>query len=376
MQFSVSSKALSVLVSNVGRVITSKNAIASLNNFLFSLEGTMLTITGLDIDNTLSGKIEVFNAEGEGKFLIDARRLTTLLKEFAEQPITFTVNDETLEMSVKSASGDYSMIGLAADQYPTYKNQTDAEGETNSFMCCGDTLLKGIDCTAFAVGTDDFRPPMMGIFLDVKPDGITFVATDTRKLVKYHSANVQPGIEASCIIHPKAAAIIKTIVAKEETITLEIASNLGILTTGTYTFVFLFIQGRFPDYNRVIPKNNDHTLMLNRKEVVSAIRRVSVFVEPGMGLVKAVAVDDGMSLKSVDTAMQTQGSENIACHYQDTEITIGLSAPYLLEIHNIIKADEVNWLLSDPSRPIVIQPVEQAEHEELTIVLMPMSIGE
>lgn len=243
MQFSVSSKALSGLVSNVGRVVNAKNAITSLNNFLFSLEGNTLAITGSDIDNALSGRIEVYANEGEGKFLIDARRLTTLLKEFAEQPITFTINDENLEVTVKSASGNYSMIGVSADQYPAYKKQTDAEGETASFMCSGDSLLKGIDSTAFAVGTDDYRPPMMGIFLDVKPEGI-------------------------------------------------------------------------------------------------------------------------------------QGNENIACHYQDGEITIGLSAPYLLEIHNIIKADEVNWLLSDPSRPIVIQPSTQAEHEELTIILMPMSIGE
>lgn len=354
MQFTVSSKALCAVVANVGRVISPKNAIASLNNFLFSLEGETLTITGSDIDNSLSGNITVTNPWGEGKFLVDARRLTSLLKELAEQPITFHINEDNMEIAVESASGRYLMIGVTAEQYPTFKKQEDAEGETKEFLCGGETILKGIDSTAFAVGTDDFHAPMMGIFFDIKEDGITFVATDTRKLVKFSTSQVQPGIVASCILHPKCANIIKSIVSKDDTLTIEIAANIGILSTESYKFIFSFIKGRFPDYNRVIPQNNPYAMTINRKELINALRRVNVFVDPGMNLVKARLTNDSIELKSADPSMQTQGNEKLSCQYDAEEMIIGLSSAYLIEIHNIIRSDEVVWHLADQSRPVEI----------------------
>ncbi|MDE6644509.1 MAG: DNA polymerase III subunit beta, partial [Muribaculaceae bacterium] len=253
MRFNVSSKMLYSHASAVSKVINSKNAMTILNNFLFVLKGNQLTITASDIENTLSATIEVNEAEGEGMFCVDARKIVELLKELPDQGIRFDVNNSNFTIEITYLNGRYNLIGYNGMEFP---NEQDADPAILDFKCPAKQILSGIDNTLFAVGTDELWPQMMGILWDLSPESITFVSTDSRKLVKYQNTESAPGVEGSFILPVKPANILKNILSGADT-EVKVAANAksATFTSGAYTFNCRFIKGNFPDYNRVIPKN-------------------------------------------------------------------------------------------------------------------------
>ncbi len=370
MKFNVSSKTLYSFVSAVSKVINSKNALTVLNNFLFELNDNTLTITASDLENTLVANLEVMNGEGSGKFCVDARRIVDLLKEMPDQGMEFIVNDDNLSVEIKYSNGNYSFIALNGNEYPTNENTDDAEG-VYTFTYPADQLLKGIDNTLFAVGNDDLRPQMMGILWDIKPDSIIFVATDTRKLVRYRNAAEAPGFEGSFILPVKPATIIKNVFAKESNIKVTVAPKSATFESASYKFNCRFIKGSFPDYNRVIPTNNPYVITVDRHSFLNAVRRVGVFVDQGHGLVKFKIESDKMTLRATDNNFCTSAREEVPCDFTGKEMVIGFSAPYLIEISNTISTDDLIIKLSDPSRPGVFVPTDDSD---LLILLMPMTV--
>lgn len=375
MKFNVPSKTLYNYVSSVSKVINSKNALAILNNFLFVLEDNTLTITASDLENRLTARVPVMEAEGCGSFCIDARRLVDLLKEMPDQGITFDINDNNLAVEITYPSGNYSLIALNGNEYPSIKTE-DEDSEKLEFTCPTEQIIKGIDNTLFAVGNDDLRPQMMGILWDIKPDAITFVATDTRKLVKYRNELSAPGVEGSCIIPIKPATVIKNVFAKEQEVKITIEPKSATFESPSFTFNCRFIKGVFPDYNRVIPANNPYTLTIDRHSFLNAVRRVGVFVDPGHGLVKFKLTPDKVIMKAQDNNYLTSAWESVPCDFTGSEMIIGFSAPYLIEIFNTLSTNDIVIKLSDPSRPGVFLPAENDNDGELLMLLMPMTVSE
>lgn len=375
MKFNVPSKALYSSSSAVSKVINSKNALTILNNFLFTLSGDTLTITASDMENTLTARLNVTEAQGEGRFCIDARRMVDLLREIPDQGISFEINDDTLAVEITCQGGRYSLIAQNGMEYPSSTDKTEAD-QMLSFSIDADKVIKGIDNTLFAVSTDELRPQMMGILWDIKPDGITFVATDTHKLVRYASTAIEPGIEGSFILPVKPANIIKNVLGKDDSIDITFTPKGATFSTETYTFNCRFIKGNFPDYNRVIPKNNPSTLTIDRQLLLNAVRRVGVFVDPGFGLEKFKITNDQIHLKSSDSSMLTSGNERLDCEYQGPEIVIGFNAPFLIEICNTLATSDIIVSLSDPSRPGVFRPTDDDPDTELLMLLMPMNVTE
>ncbi|MBQ7042814.1 MAG: DNA polymerase III subunit beta [Muribaculaceae bacterium] len=375
MKFNVPSKTLYNYVSSVSKVINSKNALAILNNFLFVLDDNTLTITASDLENRLTARVPVTEAEGSGSFCIDARRLVDLLKEMPDQGITFNIDDNNLAVEITYPSGNYNLIALNGNEYPS-NNNDDEDIEKLEFTCPTEQLIKGIDNTLFAVGNDDLRPQMMGILWDIKPDAITFVATDTRKLVKYRNEMSAPGVEGSCIIPIKPATVIKNVFAKEQEVKVTIEPKSATFESPSFTFNCRFIKGTFPDYNRVIPANNPYTLTIDRHSFLNAVRRVGVFVDPGHGLVKFKLTPDKLIMKAQDNNYLTSAWESVPCDFTGSEMVIGFSAPYLIEIFGTLSTSDIVIKLSDPSRPGVFLPSENDTDSELLMLLMPMTVSE
>lgn len=371
MKFNVSSKSLYAATSAVSKVINSRNAMTILNNFLFTLNENVLTVTASDLENTLTAHVEVSNVEDEGSFCVDARRVVDLLKELPDMGITFNINEENLEIEIHYPGGKFNLVGLNGNEYPRNR-EDDAEGLDFEIPC--EMALKGIENTLFAVGSDDLRPQMMGILWDIKPDGITFVATDTRKLVRYKNTMAAPGIECSCIIPLKPATIVKNILAKEETVKIHIEPKSATFQTDHFTFNCRFIKGNFPDYNRVIPQNNPYILTIDRMSLLTAVKRVGVFVDPGHGLVKFKLNPTQIMMKAQDNNFCTEARETLQCDFTGSEMIIGFSAPYLIEIISTISTDDIVIKLSDPSRPGVFVPQEDSADSELLMLLMPMTV--
>lgn len=375
MKFNVSSKALYSATSAVSKVINSKNAMMILNNFLFDLSDGHLTVTASDLENTLTATVEVQDVEGEGKFCVDARRVVDLLKELPDMGITVKVDDQSLAIEIEYPGGKFNFVGLNSDEYPqnVEDNPDDVKFE---FDVPVEMIVKGIDNTLFAVGTDDLRPQMMGILWDIKADGITFVATDTRKLVKYHSSMAAPGVECSCIMPLKPSTIMKNIFAKGETLHITIEPKSATLRSDRFTFNCRFIKGNFPDYNRVIPTANPFVLTIDRQSLLNAVKRVGVFVDPGHGLVKFRITPTEMMMKAQDNNFCTSARETLPCDFTGQDMVIGFSAPYLIEIIGTLSTTNIVIKLSDPSRPGVFLPEEDSKDSELLMLLMPMTVQE
>lgn len=374
MKFNVSSKALYNATSAVSKVINSKNALAILDNFLITLRGDELTITGSDQENALTARLTVENARGEGSVCFGARRLVELLKEIPEQGVSVDINDDSLEMQLTYLSGHYSFVGTPADQYPQFTPET--SGEPVSFSVATEQMIAGLDNTMFAVSTDEYRIIMQGVLLDIAPDSITFVATDTRKLVRYIDRRTAPGVTGHCVIPSKPANIIKNVFAKEETLNITMNARSARIESDRFCFECTFLNGNYPDYNRVIPRNNPNVLTVDRTALLNAVRRVGIFVEVDGGLEKFRITSENILIKSNDPGLCTSAREQVPCSYTGSDLTIGFNASYITEILNTLKGDDVIVNLGDAGRPGVFRPGTEPENTELLMLLMPMTVGE
>ena len=376
MKFTASSKALYNQVSAASRVINSKNAMAILNNFLFTLNGDQLTITASDVENTLTATVPVQNVEGDGQFCVDAKKIVDLLKEIPEQGVTFDVNDSNYAIKIKSLNGDFNLIGHNGNEYPQTIT-TGSDAESIRFRVPVSQVRGGLESTLFAVGNDEIWPQMMGVYWDVKSEKITFVATDSRKLVKYDDATGKPGVEGSFILPSKPAGILKNLVQKAEgEIEVESDGKSGTFVVDDFTLNCRFIKGQYPDYNRVIPTANPYVITVDRVQFLTALKRVNVFVEQGHGMVKMQIDPAEIILQSQDVALCTSGLEKLPCTFSGSRLVIGFSAPLLIEMCSILQSDEMVIKLADPSRPGLFLPSENPEGTELVMLLMPMNVGD
>ena len=374
MKFNVSSKTLYTFASSVSKIISSRNALQILNNFLFELDGDTLTVTASDMENSLVGRLSVTEAEGNGSFCLDARRIVELLKEMPDQGITFDINDQNMEVLITYTNGHYNTVALSGFEYPEHRKA--AATDTVTFDCSSEQIIKGIENTLFAVSTEEIRPQMMGILWDVKPDSIVFVATDTRKLVKYVDGTIHPATECSFILPVKGAQVIKNVFAKEDSVRITVTPVSAIFESATFTFDCRLIKGTFPDYNRVIPVSNPYVFTADRVSFLNAVRRVAVFGDGGGGLVKFNFNTSEVILRDSDNSLGTSGEERVACDYNGQPINMGFGSQYLVEILSTFSSSDIVIKLADPSRPALFLPGESAPDTELVMILMPMNIGE
>lgn len=374
MRFNISSKAFYNAVSAVNKVISNKNSLNILDNFRITLDGTCLTITGADMDNELTARVAVEEAEGNLCFCISARRLVELLKEIPDQGISFSINEETLEVEITYSGGKYELTALGGAEFPEFK-EDDETAETSTFNIAGFQLARGLKYTEFAVSDDDYRPMMKGVCLQTSDDKVTFAATDTHKLVRFIDKGVTPGFEGTYIIPLKPVKVLHSVFDHSDSVTLTLTRKSLTAQSDAFTFRCSLLNGRFPDYNRVIPQSMPYQLQIDRVTALNAIRRVAVFVDPGYGLEKFKITPDRLYIKSDDTNLMTCARENIPCTFNGPEMIIGFSAPFLLEFMALMPTDEVYIELSDPSRAGIFRPSENAENTDLVMVLMPMNVN-
>ncbi len=384
MKFNVPSKTLQTQLTAVSKVINSKNALTILDNFLLSLQGDTLSITGSDSENTMIATIQVFDAEGEGLIAINAKRLLDVLKEVPGQPLTFVINDETKEVDIRFLNGHFNFMGIDGNEFPRKDESTE---EKQTFSIPAAVVRKGLETTLFAVGTEAIRPIMTGVYWDICPmpenaaegaealPGITFVASDTHKLVRYINTESNPGLTASFIMPPKPAAILRALIAKEDgEIKVEMDSSSATFSIEGCSLSCRFIKGRYPNYNRVIPENNPFELTIDRISLLTAMRRVALFANTASSLVRLNIRQGEILLAAQDLDYSTSAEERLECDYQGNVMTIGFNATYMIEVLNNLQADTVVIRLSDPARPGIVLPLVQLEGEDVLMLLMPMQV--
>jgi DNA polymerase-3 subunit beta len=374
MRFVVSSTALLSHLQSISKVINSKNTLPILDCFLLELKDSTLTLTAADTETRLVTSLEISEVEGSGKLAINAKNLLDPLKELPEQPLTFEINDENLEIFIYFHNGKYNFVGQNGDEYPQPKELN--ETATN-ITIKPDILFSAINRTLFASADDELRPVMNGIYFDITTDDLTFVASDGHKLVRFKTVAAKGSERASFILPKKPANLLRSILPKEtEDVTIKFDENNAYIAMASYTMTCRFIEGRYPNYNSVIPQNNPNKVVLDRLSFLNALKRVSVFSNPASSLVKLQLSDSQVLVSAQDIDFSTAAEETIPCSYEGTEMNIGFKSNFLIEILNNIPATEISLELSDPSRAGLIFPVEREEDEDLLMLLMPMMLND
>ena len=374
MKFNIDGKLFQQQLQAVNKVISAKNALSILDNFLFELEGQWLTITGSDQENIVTARVEVMDSDGDGAVAVPAKSLLEITKEISNQPLTFARNEVTGEIDVEFLNGRFRFMGINADEFPRgEKTEKDAEVITVP----SSVILKGIEKTIYAVSTETIRPMMTGIYWDIHEGDITFVASDTHKLVRYINTEVNPGIERGFIMPAKPASILRGIIGKEEQdVTVTLGSKGARFEFGAYSLTCRFIKGNYPNYNRVIPESNPFVITVDREAFLNAMRRVAIFASKASNLVKLEINQEGMKLAAQDLDYGTSAEERVICEYKGNDMVIGFNSQFTVEILSNLGGDTVVVKLSDPARPGIFCPLEQEANQNIVTIQMPMQVLE
>ena len=374
MKFIVSSTSLFSHLQAISRVINSKNSLPILDCFLIELHDVTLQMTASDNETTLSTSIEVNEFDEDGRFAVSSRTLLEALKEIPEQPLSFLINPENLEITVQYQNGKYSLMGQNADEYP---KPQDLGTNAVQLTIPANVLTDGVNRCIFATADDELRPVMNGIYFDITLEDITLVASDGHKLVRNKTYEAHGTEKAAFILPKKPANILKNLLTKEQgDVQIGFDDRNAMFTLENYQMVCRLIEGRYPNYNSVIPQNNPHKAIVDRASFISALRRVSVFSSQASSLIKLNLKENQINISAQDIDFSTSAEETLMCQYDGKPMSIGFKSSFLIDILNNIPSTNVIVELADPSRAGVIVPEEQGEDEDLLMLLMPMMLSD
>ena len=375
MKFVVSSTELLSHLSAISRVINSKNTLPILDNYLFLLEDNRLTVTASDLESTLITSLELENTSGTGTIAVPAKRMNDTLKEFPEQPLTFQIDPEIFQIDIFSQNGKFSIVGQNGEDFPQQPILNESVASTINVN--HSVLLSGINKTLFATADDELRPVMNGIFIELTTEDMKFVASDAHKLVRYKRFDAKAEKDASFILPKKPAAILKSLLPKEDfDVKLEFDDKNAFFTLSNYKLICRLVEGNYPSYNSVIPQNNPNKLVIDRVEFYNTVRRVSVFSNQASNLIRLKLTENQLVVSAQDVDFAISAVERLNCQYEGEDMEIGFKSTFLQEILSNLSVTDVKVELSDPTRAGLLLPAEnENEEENVLMLLMPMMIN-
>lgn len=373
MKFTISSSALLSLLSTTGKVVSSKNTLPILDYFLFDLKGDTLKVTASDLETTLVGSITVDSVEREGVIAAPVKLMLDSLKEFSEQPLTIEANEDTWEITVSWKSGSLNIPGTSGLGYPALPELAEDKIEVALDV---DMVIGGINKSIFATADDDLRPVMNGIYVNLTQGLVTFVATDAHKLVK-HTAEAEVAAEASFILPKKPSNLLRAILLKEEdAVKVAFDKKNVVFYLKNNILVCRLIEGVYPNYNAVIPAANPNKVIVDRVELLNAIKRVAVCSNQATNLVEFSISNNCINLATKDLDFSYSARESVNCAYEGQAIVIGFKSTFLVDILSNIETPSVVVELADSTRAGVFKPLyDEPQSANTLMLLMPMMIN-
>ncbi len=371
MKFIVSSSQLLKQLQILGGVINSNNTLPILDNFLFEFENDELKISASDLETTMSAIIEV-GADESGSIAIPAKLLLDTLKTFPEQPLTFTVEENNI-IEISSDSGKYALAYADGEEFP---KAIELDG-ASSIILNGAVLAEAISKTIFASGNDDLRPVMSGVFFRFSPEGLIFVSTDAHKLVKYVRNDVFANETSEFIMPKKPLNLLKNILSSSNSdVKVEFNDSNAKFTFDNISLVCRLIDGKYPNYEAVIPKENPNRLVLNRSMFLNSVRRVSIFSSKSTHQIRLKMAGTELKISAEDIDFSNKADERLQCSYEGDDMQIGFNSRFLLEMLNNLSATDVMLEMSLPNRAGILTPLDGLEEgENITMLVMPVMIG-
>jgi DNA polymerase-3 subunit beta len=373
MKFIVSSSLLYKEIQVLGGIINSSNTLPILDNFLFEINNNKLVLSSSDLESTMTSQIEIESTSTD-KIAISAKLLTDILKTFSEQPLTFIKTDNnTIEIS--ASNGKYSLAYLNGDEFPKQVEILDAH-ET---VINGSDLGNAINSTIFASGTDDLRPVMSGVFFQFNSESLKFVATDAHKLVKFETTEYTASEVSEFIMPKKPLQILKGILQTESSdLTIQHNDSNAKFIFDKSSITCRLIDGKFPNYEAVIPKDNPNVLTIDRQLFLNSARRVSIFSNKTTNQIRLKLAGSLLNISAEDFDFSNKADENLECQYSGDDIQIGFNSKFLIEMLNNLDSDMITLSMSHPNRAGIIRPlIESGESKEsITMLVMPVMLND
>jgi len=371
MKFIVSSSYLLKQLQVLGGVINNSNTLPILDNFLFELEHSKLTVSASDLETTMASTLEV-ESNSEGSVAIPAKLLLETLKTFPEQPLTFVIEDNnTIEIS--SNHGKYALAYASADEFPKAISLDSPSTTTLG----ADILATAISKTIFAAGNDDLRPVMSGVFFQFSTESLTFVATDAHKLVKYSRTDVTANETAEFIMPKKPLNLLKGILAgSDEDVTIEYNDSNAKFSFENSVLICRLIDGKYPNYEAVIPKENPNQLTISRNQFLNSVRRVSIFSNKTTHQIRLKIAGAELNISAEDVDYSNKAEERLTCDYQGDDMQIGFNSRFLSEMLSNLNAEDIQLEMSMPNRAGILTPIDGLdEGETVTMLVMPVMLN-
>ena len=371
MKFIVSSSYLLKQLQVLGSVINSSNTLPILDNFLFELKQNELLVSASDLETTMSATLTI-DSSSDGSIAVPAKLLLEILKTFPEQPLTFTV-EENNTIEISSQSGKYALAYAPGEEFPKSINLE----EPSKTIVPAEVLSTAINKTIFAAGNDDLRPVMSGVFFQFSPEGLIFVATDAHKLVKYSRSDVKASQVSDFIMPRKPLNILKGILAtSNEEVSIEYNDSNATFSFDNYILTCRLIDGKYPNYEAVIPKENPNKLIIDRTQFLSSVRRVAIFSNKTTHQIKLKIAGAELNISAEDVDYSNKAEERLTCDYQGDDMQIGFNSRFLLEMLGNLQSDLIMLEMSMPNRAGILTPADGLDEGELvTMLVMPVMLN-
>ena len=373
MKFIISSSLLLKNLQSIIGVINTNNTLPILDDFLFELKEEGLKVTSSDLETTMSVTIKPDRAEEPGSVAIPAKILVDTLKTFPDIPLSFIINETNQLVEISAGEGKYKLSGHKSDEYP----RTPLLEETTSIELQSEMLAEAINKTLFATGNDELRLVLSGIFCELSPDDITFVATDAHKLVRYKRTDAKSTDSANFILPKKPLNLLKNIlVAEEVPVKLEYNKANAFFSFSNVELVCRLIDGKYPNYEAVIPTNNPNKLTIDRLSLLTSIRRVSIFANQSTHQIRFKISGKELVLSAEDIDFSNEAKERLTCAYEGDDMEIGFNSKFMVEMLNNTETAEVLIEMSASNRAGILLPVgNENKDEEILMLVMPVMLA-
>lgn len=370
MKFNVASSDLLKQLLIVGGAIGSNPVLPILEDFLFSIKNNKLTIAATDLETSITTEIDVMS-DSDGTIAIPAKILLDTLKALPQQPITFSVNEDSHAIEITSAYGKYKLAGENGADFPSIPSPDDEA----SIAIPTALLSQGISKTIFATSSDELRPAMTGVYFQIDESKLTFVATDAHKLVRYAFTDIKSDVATSFIVPKKALNLLKNALPQNDEVKIAYNKANAFFSFANVNMVCRLIDARYPDYNAVIPIDNPNKFVVNRTDFQNSMKRIAIYANKTTNQVILNITDKSLTISAQDLDFSNEATEQLSCKFEGEPMTIGFNAKFLLEMLGVMEGDEIRMELSTPTRAGILKPTEEFDGQDILMLVMPVMLS-
>ncbi|MEQ9404500.1 MAG: DNA polymerase III subunit beta [Cyclobacteriaceae bacterium] len=371
MKFIVSSSYLLKQLSAINGVITTNPVVPILENFLFEIADGNLTVTASDLQTSMITELQV-EAKEDGSIAIPAKILLETLRNLPEQPVTFSIDNNTYSIEINSDNGRYKLAGENATDFPKIPTVSDGYAVNIS----SEVLGRAINNTIFATSNDELRPAMTGVYIKLDETNTTFVATDSHRLIRYRRVDVVADMAHSMIVPRKALTLLKaTLPAELTNVNLEFNTSNAFFNFNNVKMICRLIDERFPDYENVIPLDNNNAVVIKKDELLSSLKRIAIYANKTTHQVRLKVTGSELMVSAEDLDFSNEANERLACEHDGEDIEIGFNAKFLVEMLGNIDSEEITIKLSAPNKAGIVTPNDKDDEEDILMLVMPVMLN-